>query len=385
MRLQLVLFFLIIFLMVGYTAYKGTQIWPHTHYIALSLTILLFVLMLGSQITYRYDTSVFNATWYKALTWAGTLAMGVWGTFIFLSLPFDLINIISSFFTRFFPESFHESSRRQFFSPNLYLSLFGLSSGIASLGLIQALKGPSIKKIAITLPKLPNDLRGLKIAQISDLHVGPTIRKEYVEKVVHLTNQENPDLIFITGDLVDAKSFSIHDLIEPLKNLKAKYGVFYVTGNHEYYWEAESLLKEIKELGIIPLLNENKILSINNALVMIAGVTDPMGEKTLPHHKPDTSRARRSDIKTDLNILLSHRPDACFEAEPLGFHLQFSGHTHAGQFFPFNMVVGLVHRYYQGLNHYKNMWVYVNPGTGYWGPANRFAVPSEISLITLYS
>jgi len=125
------------------------------------------------------------------------------------------------------------------------------------------------------------------------------------------------------------------------------------------------------------------MLVINNSKLLIAGITDPAGTHMLPGHAPDLAKALQTGEQTDLKILLAHRPEACYAAEPLGVDLQFSGHTHAGQFFPFNILVWLVHKYYKGLNQHGRMWLYVNPGTGYRGAANRFAIASEISLISL--
>jgi len=156
-----------------------------------------------------------------------------------------------------------------------------------------------------------------------------------------------------------------------------------VTGNHEYYWDPEGLIAKMRELGFTPLLNENAALKIGESRLLVAGVTDPMGAAMTPAQKPDVSRAAHSDEKADLRILLAHRPDASTEAEPLGFDLQFSGHTHAGQFFPFSLLIGLEHRYSRGLYRHGRMQVYVNPGTGFWGPPNRLGVPAEITLATL--
>ncbi|MEQ1666597.1 MAG: metallophosphoesterase, partial [Bdellovibrionales bacterium] len=171
--------------------------------------------------------------------------------------------------------------------------------------------------------------------------------------------------------------------VEPLSLLRAPHGVLYVTGNHEYYWGVERWLEKIKQLGMQPLLNENLILNIGGAKILIAGVTDTSAEMFKVEHRSDPRKAIKNSDNSDFKVLLAHRPDSYLEAEAAGFNLQLSGHTHAGQFFPFNFIVALVHKYYRGLNLYKRMWVYVNSGTGYWGPANRFAVPSEITLIEL--
>jgi predicted MPP superfamily phosphohydrolase len=139
----------------------------------------------------------------------------------------------------------------------------------------------------------------------------------------------------------------------------------------------------MRGLGFVTLLNENKILKVGETSLMVAGVTDPVGVHMLRGHASDTTKALTSSEESQFKILLAHRPDACHGAESLGVDLQFSGHTHAGQFFPFSLFIGLAHKYYNGLYRHGNMWLYVNPGTGYWGPANRLGVVSEISCLTL--
>jgi predicted MPP superfamily phosphohydrolase len=155
-----------------------------------------------------------------------------------------------------------------------------------------------------------------------------------------------------------------------------------VTGNHEYYWDAPGLVQKVRELGFTALINENRIVQVGSAKILIAGITDPMGQM-LSGHAPDINKATRSSESTEFKIFLSHRPDAYLQSEPRGFDLQFSGHTHSGQYFPFNLLIGFFHKYSRGLYRHGHLWVYVNPGTGYWGPANRFGVPAEITLLTL--
>ena len=299
--------------------------------------------------------------------------MGLWGTFIIISFPIDIFFGFISLFN-------HGHS---FLNQNAWISIFALSVLLTFVGFIEALRGPIVKNIEIPIENLADDLVGLKIAQISDLHIGPTIQTRYVEKVVKITNAINPDLIVITGDLADAHTESIKKHLQPLRHLKSRFGIFYVTGNHEYYWSVDTLLPELKSLGFKILMSSNEILDIGNSKILIAGIPDPMGKSYATDHKPDLAKARESDTKTELNILLAHRPDPYELAEKYGFHLLFAGHTHAGQFFPFSLIIPFVHKYYKGLNRHGKIWLYVNPGTGYWGPANRFAIASEITLACL--
>ena len=143
------------------------------------------------------------------------------------------------------------------------------------------------------------------------------------------------------------------------------------------------VIAKMKELGFTTLLNENVILKIGEQNLMIAGVRDPAGENAVADDAPNAKQTATTYEKVDLKILLAHKPDACEEAEGLGFDLPFSGHTHAGQFFPFSLFIGLAHRYAGGLYQHGRMWAYVNLGSGYWGPADRLGVRSEITLVTL--
>ncbi len=315
----------------------------------------------------------FETKWFKAFTWIGSMFMGFWGTFILLSFPIDILNGAATLF----------NNGKSLLNTNFYQIIFVLSILITFIGFVQVLLGPKVLEVEVPVEDLPADLSGLKIAQISDLHIGSTIQTRYVEKVVKKTNDAHPDLIVITGDLADAHTESIKKHLQPLRHLKSTYGTFYVTGNHEYYWEVATLLPELQALGFNILTNTNKVIHIKNSSVLIAGLPDPTGRQFASDHKPDIVKARTSDIKTQFNILLAHRPDPYASAEKYGFHLQFSGHTHAGQFFPFSVLIPIAHKYYKGLNRHGKLWLYVNPGTGYWGPANRFGIASEITLAKL--
>ncbi len=297
--------------------------------------------------------------------------MGIWGTFILLSLPLDLIHFALA--------STGADDRLGNYGSVILITTIGINI----LGLAQTLRGPKTKTVKIEIQNLSPDLEGLRITQLSDLHIGPTIRRSYVSNVVQLVNETKPDLVVVTGDLADADAATIKEHMQPLSRIQSKYGMFYVTGNHEYYWGAKALISAMSELGFTPLLNENRVLRIKSANVLLAGVTDPAGASFYAEHRPSLTTALRTDAVIDFKMLLCHRPGVSTEAEPLGVQLQLSGHTHAGQFFPFNLFIPLAHRYYRGLNQHGRLWVYVNPGTGYWGPANRFAIPAEITSVQL--
>ncbi len=375
-------FFIILIMTLLYTALKAAQIWPNQRWLAASLALPFFVVMIGWNFLYRSDPAIFNSIWFEIAAWTGGIIMGAWATFVLFSIPLDLAGFLISGYRKLMVAE-HNPERREFISRSVHFSIMGVAGAITGLGLIEVLRGARVKDVKIGVSNLPASLKGLKIAHISDLHVGPTVRKGYVEEIVEKTNALMPDLIFVTGDLADGKMDALAEHMNPLSRLSSKHGVYYVTGNHEYYWGVNEFLTSTRELGFIPLVNENKIIDINGAKLMIAGIPDIIGGQFMQGHAPDLRQAMATNEKADFKILLSHRPDIVIDAEPLGYDLQFSGHTHSGQFFPFSLLVPLVHKYYRGLNRHGKMQVYVNQGTGYWGPANRFAIPSEITSIEL--
>ncbi|HUP56630.1 MAG TPA: metallophosphoesterase [Bdellovibrionota bacterium] len=340
---------------------------------------LVAALALSSQFAYRMQLLPLESPFFFALTWVGGTLLGFWGTFLLLSIPVDLVALLGSLAHRVLsPEGFKAAaSRRAFLRRAIPGGLLGLSTGLAAYGLKQAWHGPVVRRVEVPVPGLPEELVGFTIAQVSDLHVGPTIDREYVEDVVTTVQSLEASMIAVTGDLADGTPEILRERMEPLGSLSAPLGVFYVTGNHEYYWGGNRWIDAARELGFTPLINANQILRVEGRKILLGGVTDPESRVS------DVAAAARTSEQVDFKILLAHRPGTCDEAESNGFDLQLSGHTHAGQFFPWSMLMPLAHKYYQGLNRHGRLWVYVNAGTGYWGPPNRFSRPSEITLITL--
>jgi uncharacterized protein len=156
--------------------------------------------------------------------------------------------------------------------------------------------------------------------------------------------------------------------LAPLAGLQAKAGIFFVTGNHEYYWNALEWIAAFQRLGARVLLNEHIRLQRAGGEIILAGVTDLTAGRMLPSHASNPQKAIEGAPTGAVKILLAHNPDTYKTAHALGYALQLSGHTHGGQFFPWSLIVKLVHPYCKGLYRHKGMWLYVNRGTGYWGP-----------------
>ncbi|PJZ67598.1 phosphohydrolase [Leptospira wolffii] len=276
-----------------------------------------------------------------------------------------------------------EFSRKDFFSRFSSFALLGIAGGLTAFGVYQAKKTPSVKHVRIRVKDLPEGLHGFKIAQLSDIHIGPTIKGGFLEEVVGRTNALEPHLVAITGDLVDGTVNMLRDHVSPLGKLNSQYGTFFVTGNHEYYSGAVAWIRELEALGLNVLLNQNSLIRHNGAVLAVAGVTDYKAHTVIPGHRTDPHQAAIGTEDAHYKMLLAHQPNSVFEAAKAGFHLQLSGHTHGGQYFPGNVFIYLFQKFVAGLSEWEGTQLYVSRGTGYWGPPLRIGAPSEITLLVL--
>jgi len=276
-----------------------------------------------------------------------------------------------------------DPSRRQFFVSMMNLGIVSLTGGLSAYGFFQARRNAQLKHIKVPIRDLPAELEGFRIVQISDLHVGPTIKRDFVRKVVDDVHGLNPDLIAITGDLVDGSVDHLSDDVAPLADLTAPHGKYFVTGNHEYYSGVDHWIREVERLGFKNLLNEHEVRDVAGAKLTVAGVTDLHAHQIVKEHRTSPRAALENAPKDSIKLLLAHQPGSIHEAQQNGAHLQLSGHTHGGQFKPFNLAVSRAHPYVQGLHDHKGTWIYVNAGTGYWGPPLRIGVPSELTVLEL--
>lgn len=312
------------------------------------------------------------------------LSMG-WLNFVFVCLiPLNVADLL----LRAIGETIRADHLDQLTTP---LTLIGSFLALA-LGYLRAKKGPRVREVDIPLSKSllkhSSPLNGLKLVQISDLHVGPTIQRPYVERVVEKANAAEGDLIVLTGDIVDGSLNKLREHAAPLAHLRARFGVFLILGNHDYYSGAAAWVQEFKAMGIKVLLNTHQRIQKDGEEFMLAGVLDPAVQGFSAEQKPDPFLARGNiaDSEDLLRILLAHNPKLAGEAARAGYHLQISGHTHAGQFIPWTWITKLVHKpHYVGLSREASMVVYVSPGTGSWGPPIRFGTSPELSVLTLRS
>jgi predicted MPP superfamily phosphohydrolase len=252
------------------------------------------------------------------------------------------------------------------------------------VGYSNARRLAGVRAVDVPIAELPAALQGFTIAQISDMHIGPTIKRDFVDAVVDAVNGLGADMIAITGDLVDGSVRQLSAHTQPLSRLSARYGVYFVTGNHEYYSGAHRWIAELRRLGLRVLLNEHVVLEHAGAAVVVAGVTDYAAHHFDPAHRSDPAGALAGAPATaDVRLLLAHQPRSAFAAASAGFDLQLSGHTHGGQFVPWNFFVRLQQPFTAGLRRLGRLWVYTSRGTGYWGPPKRLGAPSEITRLRL--
>jgi uncharacterized protein len=266
-------------------------------------------------------------------------------------------------------------------------SALATAAGWGGLGLsVTALRGASasavrVKRVEAGLSRWPKALEGYRIAQVSDLHVGPLIGRDFVQSVVEKVNALKPDLVAVTGDLVDETLPRLRDSVEPVRNFRGRHGVFFVTGNHEYYTgDVDEWLAWLASAGIRPLVNERVSIGGPGGFDL-AGMDDLSARG--PGHRPDLPKALSGRDPSRPVVLMAHQPLAFEQARLMGVDLQLSGHTHGGQVFPFNLVVGLFQPYLRGLYRRGGSQLYVSCGTGFWGPPMRLGAPSEITEIRI--
>lgn len=251
-------------------------------------------------------------------------------------------------------------------------------------GLWNARRTAQVVCVDVPIAQLPPALHGFSIAQISDVHVGPTIKHGYLQAIVERINALQADMVAVTGDLVDGTVQDLAHHVAPLAGLISRHGTFFVTGNHEYYSGAHAWVEELRRLGLRVLMNEHVLLQHGEASLALAGVADFSAHHFDEAHRSDP-QAAMAGVPDDtlVRVLLAHQPRSAAAAARAGFHLQISGHTHGGQFLPWNFLVRLQQPFTAGLNRWQDLWVYTSRGTGYWGPPKRLGAPSEITHLRL--
>ncbi|QIA06284.1 metallophosphoesterase [Draconibacterium halophilum] len=262
----------------------------------------------------------------------------------------------------------------------LGISALSLAVFVTAAGIINA-QYRRISEVEIPMKGLTN---GITVAHLSDIHIGHFWGPKTLQKIVDKTNAQHPDVVFITGDLFDGKIRLNSESLEPLKHLNAP--VYFVEGNHDGYSGAKEVKQNLREIGVAVL--ENEVTHFNQ--IQIIGL-DHMradnGDQEIPERK---NRPSIRSVLDELNlfpgkptVLLHHSPDGIEFANQHGVDLYLAGHTHNGQLFPFNFVVGMIYKYNKGLGDYKGTRIYTSQGVGTFGPPMRVGTKSEIVLLKL--
>ena len=309
------------------------------------------------------------------LAWAGSLAMGFFSSLLMLTIMRDIVLGLASWTAS--DAAYASIAVRSAIAVPVLAVLATL------VGLFNARRRARIKNVDVPIAGLPAGLHGFIIAQITDIHVGPTIKRGYLDAIVDAVNGIGADMIAVTGDLVDG---TVHDLsphTQPLSRLKARHGAFFVTGNHEYYSGEVAWSAEVRRLGLTVLTNQHVVLDHDGASLIVAGVPDHSAHHFDPAQRSDPAAALHGAPDGAPRLLLAHQPRSAQAASEAGFDLQISGHTHGGQFWPWNHFVRLQQPFVGGLDRLGDLWVYTSRGTGYWGPPIRLGIPSEITRIRL--
>lgn len=303
--------------------------------------------------------------------------------YFLLSLPIGIIfllfiaTIIYEISLRVLEKTTVNSTRREFFKKTFDIGSILIATSVNAKAIYNA-NHIELEKVEVNIKNLK---KSYTIVQLSDIHIGGLIDQKFIKNLVSRVNDLNPDIIVITGDLVDTNIKYAKDALDELKNLKSAYGTYFIVGNHEYFHNVSEIINHVNSLGIKTLENENVYIGDKNEGFNLAGVYDVIGYR-IDDYKPDINKALL-DTTSDPIVLLAHQPRFIKELNKK-VDLVLSGHTHGGQITPFNLLVKLQQPYIKGLHqHNLDTQIYVNKGTGFWGPPMRLGASSEITHLTL--
>ncbi|HCC62294.1 MAG TPA: serine/threonine protein phosphatase [Pseudomonas sp.] len=362
---------LVVALLIGLHVFVGVTLIPDLN-LGMLGSVLAWGYLLLSSVLMRFGVLVRGAG-SALLAWSGLLAMGIFSSLAIFALLRAFVLVVASLFG-------WESAA---IGRGSALAVIVAVAAVTLFGVLNARRTARVVERSIALRDLPPGLEGFSIVQLSDIHVGPTIKQGYIDAIVRRVNGLSPDLIVITGDLVDGSVADLADDIAPLAQLSALHGTYVVTGNHEYYSGADSWISEFERLGMAVLLNSHVQLEHGDARMVLAGIADYSAELFRPSHRSDPVAAFAGAPDDVPRLLLAHQPRSAKAALEVGCDLQLSGHTHGGQFWPWMHFVRWQQPWVAGLQRVGEMQIYISRGTGYWGPPLRFGAPSEITRIRL--
>lgn len=308
----------------------------------------------------------------KVVQWVGFVWMGAFGLLLVTTAASDVALAVLS--------------RTALWDPSWLslrpLGVVGLVVPALAFGFVVA-RSPRVKRVTVAIPNLPSRFEGFRIAQITDVHIGETLTRSFAAHVTRTVNSLDADAVAVTGDMIDGSVAKLRDEVEPLAGLRGTHGVFYVTGNHEYYHGGSSWQAEARRLGMRVLHNEHVVIERDGQQLVIAGVPDVEGGRFSAQHEPDAAVAFAGAPEGAPRILLAHQPRFARRVGTTRVDLMLSGHTHGGQIFPFMVFVKLQQPVIAG---FKVLWgvpTYTSNGTGYWGPPFRIGPRGEVTEVTL--
>ncbi|MBI4666738.1 MAG: metallophosphoesterase [Nitrospinae bacterium] len=387
------------FFLIAFSVYLGAHIYvgarligplktAHPRKFALWVILLLHTLLLPSMFVIRNNAWAWETPWIYNMVFIGA-------GFMTIVFPYTVVRdagwVIARIAIKASERAGAEDNLKLDFNPDRRRFLIevtnGLVAGAAAIttgaAYHKASRDPAFLQVTIPIKNLPSAFDGYKLAHITDVHLCPTLRGGYLKRIVERINPLHADMVMVTGDMVDGYVRELREDMSWLGRLNAPDGVYFVTGNHEYYWGALDWLGEINRMGVTTLVNEHRVISRGSSKMLLAGIPDHSAGKDIPGHLPDTDRAQHGAPPCDFKLMMAHQPRSASYVSAAGFQLMVCGHTHGGQFFPWNLVIPLFHPVPPGLSEYNGMPVYTSRGAAYWGPPLRLGAPSEITLLTL--
>ena len=364
---------LVLSLLLTYFEYALAWVFPKDGILFWGFSIFLlipFLAQLWMLLVYFRSEESDTLLFENALKRLAFFSMALVSFLLSLLLVRDFVRLILSFLSDPFPA---------LRSPSASFIIVGMSFALLALGFFRARFVLALPDVEVPIPNLHPDLENFRIVQLSDVHFGTGPELPQVQKIMSQALALKPDLIALTGDIIDGATSSMKGELLELARLNAPFGVFFVMGNHEYYWNGANARQAIQNAGIRVLLNDSVLIQKGNAKIQLAGMDDLASK----HFGGLGAIPPAIDSTAQVRIILAHQPQTAPKSESAGYDLQLSGHTHAGQFFPWNYIIKFVYPVSQGLGKIKGMFLYVNQGTGYWGPPVRLGTKCEITTLRL--
>ncbi|MBN2575924.1 MAG: metallophosphoesterase [Deltaproteobacteria bacterium] len=361
---------------------RDTHLTGPARHLATTLVASLAALIVATALSGRLAPRLGHV-----LAWPGFVWMGAMFVLLVILLGTDVLRLLAVVATRLARLGVeHDPSRRVFGARLLAGAVLTGTAAVTAAAVRATQSDIAVKRLDITLDRLPPALDGTKIVQICDMHVGGLLGRRFVEHVVATSNRLEADLIAVVGDLVDGSIEQLRPVLAPMTELRARHGVFFVLGNHEYYSRSSprAWIAEFERMGFRVLGNEHVRIGGEREGFDLAGVYDH-GASRFPAEGPpeNVAQALHGRDASRAVVLLAHQPKTIFEAARLGVDLQLSGHTHGGQIQPWGALVRLQQPFVRGLHRVGNTQIYVSSGTGFWGPPMRLGAPAEITEIIL--